>query len=455
MMQNVGAQALFLLTLGCAAADDSGEESSYAAAVEVVLAPSLCMLFGSVLVLCVRFSDEFQAAMQNLSAGLLIAAIGNELFPLLREGAPSGESTGSNSTGVSPPTDTEAYVGICSGFALGLLFMFGIEKLVDCIAPGDDDDDDDEADTKAEGQAPLLDSAESAESVEQPMNTSWYKSVGTMGRFTTHTRNMENDLVTLERQVEETAPDIAIIDQFIHRLEYASDKALRDLKPLEKISDHDHQRLRFHTQELRNDHAEMRAVASVDEAKSALGKFSGTLKHIHDKHIEKRKFKRWSVLPPPPAEEVVQLTEIIPWATVFAVTADSAVDGLLIGLAFSASSTAGLSMSIATCIEMGFLGLSFSATIQNATRSVVKHMIIVTIPPLVLVGIGIVGHEVGHALQSNQAVFIGFIAFSIVALLFLVTQELLKEAAEIEGMLISIMFFVGLLLGIIMDKALG
>merc|ERR1712070_594241 len=51
----------------------------------------------------------------------------------------------------------------------------------------------------------------------------------------------------------------------------------------------------------------------------------------------------------------------IPWSQVAAIAIDGLVDGLLIGLAYVASTSAGLSMAIATCIEMGFLGLSFSA----------------------------------------------------------------------------------------------
>ena len=79
------------------------------------------------------------------------------------------------------------------------------------------------------------------------------------------------------------------------------------------------------------------------------------------------------------------------------------------------------------------------------------------VPPLVILGAGVAGHEAGSALQSSQGVFIAFIAFAIVALLFLVTQELLKEAGEVAGesIVINMMFFIGLLGGIILDKVLG
>ena len=64
---------------------------------------------------------------------------------------------------------------------------------------------------------------------------------------------------------------------------------------------------------------------------------------------------------------------------------------------------------------------------------------------------------VGSALESSQAVFIGVIAFALVALLYLVTQELLVEAREVSGeagIWIRITFFVGVFGGLILDKVL-
>merc|ERR1712137_997209 len=147
------------------------------------------------------------------------------------------------------------------------------------------------------------------------------------------------------------------------------------------------------------------------------------------------------------------VSDKISWPLVGGVTTDAAVDGLLIGLAFSASPGAGWSMSIATCIEMGFLGLTFSATLQSETHSRVKIVGISIVPPTVLLLSGVAGHALGILLESTPDLFIGFIAFSIVALLFLVTQELLAEAHKLEGdKFVNVMFFVGLLGGILLEK---
>ena len=92
------------------------KEAGLPLALAIIVAPTACMMIGSMLVLCVRFTKQFQASMQLFSAGILIAAIGNELFPLLNNGV----------EGKQVPTDMESYVGVISGFAIGLFFMFGM-----------------------------------------------------------------------------------------------------------------------------------------------------------------------------------------------------------------------------------------------------------------------------------------------------------------------------------------
>ena len=56
--------------------------------------------------------------MQNFSAGLLISAIGSELFPLLQNGVPSSNEE---------PSNFEFYCGTMSGFVIGIVCMFAIE----------------------------------------------------------------------------------------------------------------------------------------------------------------------------------------------------------------------------------------------------------------------------------------------------------------------------------------
>ncbi|CAK9056666.1 Hypothetical protein SCF082_LOCUS30517, partial [Durusdinium trenchii] len=107
--------------------------------------------------------------------------------------------------------------------------------------------------------------------------------------------------------------------------------------------------------------------------------------------------------------------------------------------------------------EMGFLGLSFTASLQNATRSAFKIVFLAFLPPFILLLSGLGGNTLGFLFAEQPGTFVGFISFSIVALLFLVTQELLTEAQEVANgsPLINALFFVGLLCGILLETYIG
>jgi ZIP family zinc transporter len=163
--------------------------------------------------------------------------------------------------------------------------------------------------------------------------------------------------------------------------------------------------------------------------------------------------RRWKM--PTKVAQPSERSEAIPWAVVFSIAIDAAVDGFLIGIAYIASVHVGYVMAFSTCIEMGFLGLTFSAQIRNVTNNVWRHAMVVSSPPLVLIIGGLCGASVGTLLEANPAVFVACLSFAIVALLFLVTQELLIEAHEnnpVETWWVSSMFFVGVLFIILEDK---
>ena len=54
-----------------------------------------------------------------------------------------------------------------------------------------------------------------------------------------------------------------------------------------------------------------------------------------------------------------------PWPLVFAVGTDALVDGLLIGISGAGSIGAGIIISTALTVEMGFLGLTFAASLKK------------------------------------------------------------------------------------------
>lgn len=85
-------------------------------------------------------------------------------------------------------------------------------------------------------------------------------------------------------------------------------------------------------------------------------------------------------------------------------------------------------------IEMGFLGLAVSLRVRKCTgSSTLARYTSLILPPLIMLAAALVGALGGSAARSHPVVYIGFISFGIVALLYLVVNELLVEAREAQS----------------------
>lgn len=411
--------------------------ASWLDAVLVVAAPTVCMLLGSVSVLCARVPETLQACFQNFSAGLLISAVAGELYPFL---------SGSRETpGGVPSSKLNSNLCLIGGFAFGLAFMFGLGRLAELMEGGDKDVEEQEIWMRRRSSS-ISEMGKNLLSTEEEREA--------MAAFHPEMSRLNAEVAELGDSLNSDSRDV--IDEVLHRLMYSVDRAKRRVSVRTPVDPGNVARMRVHLQELREECESLKTQTSVIGVRAALRDFDSTVQHIHQ-HAERGRFQRWRPAPAPPDTRTgVELSEKVPLPLVAAVTVDAAVDGLLIGLSFAASESAGWAMSMATCIEMGFLGLSFAATLQNTTRSVLKLIGIAAVPPVALLLTGCTGHTLGMILEQSPDVFIGFIAFSIVALLFLVTQELLTEAREVAGdsATINALFFLGLLGGILLEKAL-
>jgi zinc transporter ZupT len=388
----------------------------------VLLSPSIFMILGSIFALNLRVSDKLQACTQNFSAGLLISAVAGELYPLM-----------------SPPdlSSVTKSVAITAGFALGLAFMLSLEHLTE----GEEGEDEDEEPSQS---SPL----------DEQMLRHSQREQALRGFFDV-ARLLREGVSRLRATVQTGERDA--IDTEVHAIMSHVHQADRHLAYTAPLTQQEIHRMAFHTEELSANCEAFgqlsMGTATVAQQRKALKLFTSTLDHIHE-HTERPKFQRWK---PEPLSSPGRVKERpIPWALVGSVTADGGVDGLLIGLAYAASPGAGLAMSIATCIEMGFLGLSFCATISNATTSAPKRALLTLIPPMALGCAALIGTEAGAVLDAKPAFFVAFIGFSVVCLLFLVTQELLAEAREVAGdsAIVNSMLFVGLLSGILLSTFL-
>lgn len=132
-----------------------------------------------------------------------------------------------------------------------------------------------------------------------------------------------------------------------------------------------------------------------------------------------------------------------PVTLISAVGIDIVVDGLVLGLAFVAGAKAGALLTVALTLEVLFLGVTLTTELAESITSKLKIILTVTALALLL--------PIGALLAIPVAglsppVVAGFLCSGLMALLFLVTEELLAEAHEKpDTPLISAMFFVGFL----------
>ena len=138
------------------------------------------------------------------------------------------------------------------------------------------------------------------------------------------------------------------------------------------------------------------------------------------------------------------------------VIVDSIVDGFLIGLSVALSPKAGYILSGANCLEMSFLGMALTVRVMKCTGSseLVRNLSIVA-PPFIMLLASTLGALVGMIVLDHHVFFVIFVSFGVVALLFLVCNELLIEAKSIQGdeeiWWITCMIFVGIYLVLITD----
>jgi hypothetical protein len=113
------------------------------------------------------------------------------------------------------------------------------------------------------------------------------------------------------------------------------------------------------------------------------------------------------------------------------VMVDCIVDGFLIGSTVAASRRAGAILGLATCVEMGFLGIAVATRVNRCTgSSAVARTSALTGPPVLIVLASLLGTLLGNELRLHPVYFFAFISFGIVMLLYLVVNELLVEARE-------------------------
>ena len=138
----------------------------------------------------------------------------------------------------------------------------------------------------------------------------------------------------------------------------------------------------------------------------------------------------------------------------------SFVDGFLIGVACALSRRAGWILALANCLEMSFLGMAVSMRVRKCTGSSQQaRYACIIVPPLIMLGATILGAVVGSVSKAYPILFVTFVAFGVIALLYLVFNELLAEAREAqEGDVrwwVTAIIFVGIYVVLMMDQIIA
>jgi len=116
---------------------------------------------------------------------------------------------------------------------------------------------------------------------------------------------------------------------------------------------------------------------------------------------------------------------------------DVAMDGFIIGAGFAAGGETGTILALGLSVELLFLGLALSSAATSGWRIIALSG--------ALGGTVLVAALTGNLLLTgaSHAVIGGTLAFSAAALLYLVTEELLVEAHEVEEKPISTLVLFG------------
>eukprot|EP01041_Mallomonas_annulata_P002225 gene2225-4324_t len=427
-------------------------------AIIVGMVPCAAMLLASLLMMRMSIHEYTEAMLQNFSAGLVLAAVSGELFPL-----------------IATVKGFECILGTTLGFGSSLLLIYGVDYIIGSF----ENDYAEEVHTldnissyyQHEGEWEEEFVQNTSESISCPtyknrilsLIKQMFESIVSMENRAKHLSR--NDLTI--QQTDDLAEDL---DRDIHSLHYTLDKTRRlfqgsrsSLKADETtdalLAGEKRQMICCRLEELKN------IVQHIMEHMASDSIDKEVLTEIHD-HIDEADhrlsvfhesvqsgFSKWRRSRPFPSTPTGSR---LPMAMIIPVCIDAIVDGLLIGIACSLSRSAGVILAMANCIEMSMLGMALSARVAKCTGStlIIRYGFICAPPVLMLAGTAL-GAYLGDISKKIPIMFVSFVTFGIVALMFLACTELLIEASEIQKgkkkWWISITTFAAVYLVIVLD----
>jgi len=459
------------------------------------------MVVVSLVLYQIHVSDLVEAAFQNFAAGLILAAVAAELFPL-----------------VAQATDTESYVGVTVGFAVGYLFLVGTEPLSEYLVEnfndmvnkvkvmlsikGNDDDRQSPATSpiaveRKKTRPKSFDGQDLPESTELMTSDIVWDDEGvsfasTAIEQTTHKEHIKQHLLEISDEIK-LMQDKSIkmmdesisgkdseviaeeIDEAIHGLQYKVDHCRRLLQGSESnVSVANHMKKKSWLNDERKLNIKKRITALrytsdhllehlneayidqflIKEIYEHMAEMDVHIHHFHDSvDVMDKIWRRSRPLVDPSIGDTLPVSLIIP------VTLDCFVDGFLIGISLGLEPKAGIILAGANCLEMSFLGMAYSARIAKCTGSTsFNRLLAILCPPLIMFLAAGLGAWLADITVAYPTIYVAFVSFGIIVLLALVCGELLIEAREAqkddEKWYVSILVFAGIYLVLMIDRAL-
>lgn len=136
-----------------------------------------------------------------------------------------------------------------------------------------------------------------------------------------------------------------------------------------------------------------------------------------------------------------------------AIGIDIFIDGLVLGISFAAGAKTGIMLTLALTLEILFLGLSVVGNLKTLLGSKIRVLVAVAGIALLLPIGAMLGTPVA---QLGEFWLTYFLSFGLVALLYLVTEELLVEAhkGDRDTPLGTAMFFAGFMILMLIEEGL-
>jgi len=139
----------------------------------------------------------------------------------------------------------------------------------------------------------------------------------------------------------------------------------------------------------------------------------------------------------------------IPWAIVTGIAVDILIDGFLLGIGFAAGNAEGTLLAIALSIEFLSLGIATAAALTDTGIKTKMSFKLIGGLAVIFLTSALLGSSLLQYAPHNIMDLV--LSFGLSALLFLVTEELLKEAhEEKESVSTTASFFAGFLLFLIL-----